>query len=146
MKILLLLAVLSVVLISCKLDNVCGECFTPPQEFNFDFIDKNTSENLFLNETFSEDDIIIKDESNNEIEFQLINYNGSYILSLNKIGWELDPKTYTIKLSPEVSVVFELDMDSKSENCCTFFIVKEFNLQTFEYTELTTTRIIQVKI
>ena len=101
----------------------------------------------FLNmKNFSEDDIIIKDESNNEIEFQLINYNGSYILSLNKIGWELDPKTYTIKLSPEVSVVFELDMDSKSENCCTFFIVKEFNLQTFEYTELTTTRIIQVKI
>lgn len=143
---ILLLAVLSVVLISCELDNDCGECFTPPQEFNFDFIDKNTSENLFLNETFSEDGIIIKDESNNEIEFQLVNYNGSYILSLNKIGWELDPKTYTIKLSPEVSVVFELDMDRKSENCCTFFIVKEFNLHTYEYTELTTTRIIQVKI
>ena len=143
----LLLAVLSVVLISCKLDNDCGDCFTPPRQFNFDFIDKDTSENLFLNETFSEDDISIKDESNNEIEFQFINYNDSHvILSLNNIGWELDPKTYTIKLSPEVSVVFELDMDSKRENCCTFFIVKEFNLQTFEYTELTTTRIIQVKI
>lgn len=143
---ILLLAVLSVVLISCELDNDCGECFTPPQEFKFDFIDKDTSENLFLNETFNKDDIIIIDESNNEIDFQIINYNGSYILSLNKIGWELDPKTYTIKLSPVVSVVFELDMDSKSENCCTFFIVKEFNLHTFEYRELTTTRIIQVKI
>jgi hypothetical protein len=142
----LLSAVLSVVLISCSLDNDCGECFTPPQEFNFDFIDKNTSENLFFNETFSEDDITIKDESNNEIDFQIINYNGRSILSLNKIGWELDPKTYTIKLSPEVSVVFELDMDRKSENCCTFFIVKEFNVQSFEYTVLTTTRIIQVKI
>jgi len=146
LKLFLLLTVLSVVLISCKIDNDCGECFSPPQQFNFEFIDKDTSENLFVNDTFSENDIIIKDESNHEIEFQLINFNGSTILLLNEIGWELDPKTYTIELSPKVSVVFELDMDSKSENCCTFFIIKKFSLQTYEYTELPTTRIIQVKI
>lgn len=138
--------VIAIILSSCDLNNDCGDCFTPPRQFNFDFIDKDTSENLFVNETFSEDDIIIKDESNNEIEFQLINYNDSYILSLNEIGWELDPKTYTIELSPEVSVVFELDMDSNSDNCCTYFLVKEFDIQDFEYTESPSTGIIQVKI
>ena len=96
MKNLLLFIVLTTV-VSCNLSDDCGECFTPPRQFNFEFID-------------------------------------------------LDPKVYTVKLSDEVSVIFDLDMEHISEDCCSYFIVETFNIEAYEYIESTLDGIIQVKI
>jgi len=147
MKKILVLVVASLTLISCDLDNNdCGDCLTPPRQFNFDFADKDTDENLFINDTFEEDDLKVYDENDEEIEFQLVPYNDRKILVLNTIGWELDPKTYTVELSDDVLVIFDLDMDKIQGECCTYFEVKNFSLPDYEYAESPSTGIIQVKI
>lgn len=147
MKKILVLVVASLTLISCDLDNNdCGDCLTPPRQFNFDFADKDTNENLFINDTFEEDDLKVYDENDEEIEFQLVPYNDRKILVLNTIGWELDPKTYTVELSDDVLVIFDLDMDKIQGECCTYFEVKNFYLPDYEYVESPSTGIIQVKI
>ena len=146
MRRFLVLVVIFLTVVSCDLKDDCGECFTPPRQFNFEFVDKVTEENLFVNNTFDKDAIVVIDENDDDVSFQIIFYNEKYILSLSEIGWELDPKVYTVKLSDEVSVIFELDMDNISANCCSYFAVEAFNLQTYEYTESTVTGIIEVKI
>ncbi|MEX1382053.1 hypothetical protein [Lutibacter sp.] len=146
MKRVLQLILVLFLAISCDLKDDCGECFTPPRQFNFDLVDAITLENLFLNETFSEEELNVYDETGGEVEFKLVFHRERYILSLSKIGWELEPKTYTIELSPEISVIFELDMDQVTSDCCTYFEVKEFNVIDYEYEELLPTGIIQIKI
>ena len=146
MRRFLVLVVIFLTVVSCDLKDDCGECFTPPRQFNFEFVDKVTEGNLFVNNTFDKDAIVVIDENDDDVSFQIIFYNEKYILSLSEIGLELDPKVYTVKLSDEVSVIFELDMDNISTNCCSYFAVEAFNLQTYEYTESTVTGIIEVKI
>ncbi len=141
-----LLLLILIFTISCNLSNDCGECFTPPRQFNFDFVDKDTEENLFVNDTFDKDAVTVFDENDEDVNFQMVFYNEKYILSIAEIGWNTEPKTYTIKLSDDVLIVFELDMSTVSSDCCTYFEVENFTLQTYEYTESPTTGIIQVKI
>lgn len=145
MKRTLQLIVVLFLTISCDLNDTV-DCFTPPRQFNFDLVDATTLDNLFLNDTFTEGAIKVYDESDNEIAFELIYYNESYILSLSEIGWNLDPKTYTIELSPDVSVVFQLDMDQVSSDSCTYFEVTAFDVVDYEYEELLPSGIIQIKI
>jgi NAD kinase len=146
MKKNLVLILVLIFTISCNINNDCGECFTPPRQFNFDFVDKDTQENLFVNDTFEMETITVVDENNDNVNFQIVFYNDSYILSLSEIGWNTNPKVYTINLNDSLSVIFELDMKSVQSECCTFFEVESFNLQTYNYTESSTTGIIQVEI
>lgn len=146
MKIKLVLVVIYLIVVSCNIDNNCGECIVPPRQFNFDFIDKVTEENLFINDTFDPDYLNVIDENGDDVVFQLVNYNERYILSLSEIGWVLDPKVYTVKLSEDISVIFELDMDKIQGDCCSYYDINEFTLQTYEFSESPTNGIIQVKI
>ncbi len=146
MKRILQLIVVLFLAISCNLKDDCGECFTPPPQFNFDIVDAITGENLFLNETFAEEAVRVYDELGSEVEFKLVFHRERYILSLSEIGWELDPKIYTIELSTNIKVSFILDMDQASSDCCTYFEVKEFKVLDYEYEELLPTGIIQIKI
>jgi len=145
MKKTLLLITILVSTISCDLgDDV--NCFTPPPQFNFDLVDATTLENLFLNDAFTEETLKVYDETDTEVNYELVLYNEKYILSLSEIGWELEPKTYTIELSPEVSVVFQLDMDKVTSDSCTYFEVETFEIEDYENEPDTSTGIIQVKI
>lgn len=146
MKRTLQLIVVLLLATSCKLSSDDVECFTPPRQFNFDLVDATSLENLFSNETFTDSAIKVYDETDEEVEFRLVFHDGRYILSLGNIGWELEPKTYTIELSPETSVVFKLDVDQITSNGCTYFEVKEFEVIDYEYEELLPSGIIQVKI
>ena len=146
MKKTLLLVVVLFLTLSCNLKDDCGECFSPPRQFNFDLVDATTLENLFSNETFAEDSLKVFDEFGEEVTFQLVIYNERYILSLSEIGWEVESKIYTIELSSEISVIFELDMDQVASDCCTCYEVKVFNVLDYEYDELLPSGIIQIKI
>jgi hypothetical protein len=131
--------------ISCELKND-DLCFTPPRQFNFDIVNASTLENLFLNETFTEEALKVYDETGEDVEFKLVFHRDRYILSLSEIGWKLEPKTYTIELSPEVLVVFNLSIEQQTSNGCTYFEVKEFKVIDYEYEELLPSGIIQIKI
>lgn len=82
--IILVFVVLSIT--SCK---KCGECFTPPSPFLFEFIDKTTNENLFTNGTYQPNQIdVINTIDNEELEFAFIVENDVNILQINSIGWK----------------------------------------------------------
>ena len=146
MKRSLQLIVLLLLAISCHSKDDCGDCFTPPPQLNFDIVDAITGETLFLNETLTAESLRVYDELGAKVEFELVFQRERYIISLNEIGWELESKIYTIELSPDIKVFFELDMDQVSSDCYTYFEVKEFNVLDYEYEELVPTGIIQIKI
>lgn len=146
MKRILCLLVLFFTIISCELKNDCGECFTPPRQFSFEFVDKDSGDDLFEIGEFNKNDLKIYDESNANIDFEFMNFENRNVLVLNSIGWELEPKIYSIELNDDITVVFELDMNAVSEDCCSFFEVKKFEIQSFEYIETTSHGIIQIKI
>ena len=146
MKKVYLLLGLVLVVSSCDISSDCGDCFIPPRDFNFEFVDAESLENLFDIEVFDIENFKVTDEDNADVSFNLFMYNERTIFSLSAIGWELEPKTYTIELSPTVSVIVQLDMDKDISQCCTYLVVKEFSIQNYEYSELPTTGIIQVKI
>ncbi|WP_111708444.1 hypothetical protein [Lutibacter citreus] len=146
MKNITIITVFLLTLVSCDLKDDCGACFTPPRQFNFEFSDKDSGEDLFDNGTFNIDDVKITDEEDKNVTFEVVLYNDSFIVSINSIGWELEPKTYTIQLNDDTPIVFDLDMNTASDNCCSYFEVENFELYDYEYSESNTTGIIQVKI
>ena len=64
-RINLLLFTLIIILQSCNNDDNCDQdCFTPPNTFLFEVVDKTSGENLFTNKTYNPEDIIITDSLN----------------------------------------------------------------------------------
>ncbi|MFD1293040.1 hypothetical protein ACFQ5N_04240 [Lutibacter holmesii] len=133
--------------LGCK-NNECEgiACFSPPPNFSFELVDKATGENLFTNETLNSNDIKVVDEENNAVSYSFISENNYNILSLNEIGWNLDPHTYTITVGDLVEFTLELDMEEKYENCCTFFKTETFQLSGYEYEQSNTTDIYTIQI
>ncbi|HEY9168133.1 MAG TPA: hypothetical protein VIN72_01445 [Lutibacter sp.] len=146
MKTKIILFALIIGLTSCDINNDCGECFSPPRAFNFVFIDKDSSQDLFNNGTFKVEGLSVTNQKDETINFKIIKYQDQTILSFNSIGWVLEPSVYTIELSPEVSVIMNVDMDKITDDCCTYFEVKEFEILNYEYSESTSTGIIQIEI
>lgn len=146
MKKVYLLLSLFLVLSSCNISSDCGDCILPPRDFNFEFVDAVTLQNLFDSEVFDIENFKVTDENNTDINFNVFRYNERTIFSLRAIGYELEPKIYTIELSPEVSVIVQLDMDKNSDGCCISYDVEEFSIQNYEYSVISITGIIQVKI
>lgn len=133
--------------LGCKINECDGiACFTPPQPFSFELVDKATGENLFTNGTLKSEDIQVLNENDEKISFQFISENDYNVLSLNEIGWDLDPHTYTITVGTTVEFYLELDMEEKHENCCTFFKTETFQLSGYDYEQSNTTDIYTIKI
>lgn len=146
MKTKFILFVLIIGLTSCDVNSDCGDCFTPPREFNFVFVDKVSSQDLFENGTFNVGDITVTNQEDETINFKIIKYQNQTILSLNLIGCVLEQSEYTIELSTEVSAIINVDMDKITGDCCTYFEVKEFEILNYEYSESSSTGIFKIEI
>lgn len=121
-------------------------CFTPPPIFAFELVDKITSENLFTNGTLSSSDIEIVDEENKKVKYEFIDRDNLNIINILEIGWDLGFHTYTISVGDDVRFNLELEMEQKSENCCTFFKTTQFNITNYTYIKSNTTDVYQVQI
>lgn len=124
----------------------CGECFSPPPTFRFEFVDKTSGENLFANKILKIEDVEVYDENEEKVEFQLITENNINILDLGYIGWAEGPKSYTIELSDDISVHITLNMKEKHSECCTYFEVLEFSVLEYDYEKLNNSGFIIVKL
>ena len=134
-------------ILGCKI-NDCDDiaCFTPPPDFTFELIDKTTGENLFTNETLKSENIQVLNEKGEKISFQFISEKELNVFSLNEIGWDLDPHLYTITVDTSVEFTLELDMEEKSENCCTFFKTETFQISGYTYEQSDSSDIYSIKI
>lgn len=135
MRILKLKLVLFLIIFqSCNNDN-CGECFTPPQSFSFEIVDKISGENLFTNGTFNSNEITITDNLNNDepIDFSFISENDINIIHINSIGWETETVNLKIRIADNHIFDFYVDAERKIEDCCSYTNYNEIMVLNFEF-------------
>lgn len=122
-----------ILLAGCKDDCDGKLCFTPPEPFLFDLVNKDTGENVFLNGAFKKSDIEIMDIDNGDIiEYDFIDDIG--VFQVGKIGWETGRTNYAIKLSDETVFTFHVDAERLAGDCCSYtrYNVIEFKGAEFE--------------
>lgn len=117
---------------SCSKD--CEECFTPPQRFLFELVDKNTGENLFTNGTFEPQQIKVKNTlTNKPYDFDFITENNFNVIAIAGIGWQTELVNLEFRISD--NPIFELLVDAKrkSEDCCTFTSYDKIEIKNAEF-------------
>lgn len=122
------------------------DCFTPPQEFAFNIVDKATGENVFATGEFTREDVDVYNANDQWTKHQFNSYGDTNLLILPEIGWTLERTAYTIHLSDQDSINFVLDMEERHDNCCTFFRKTEFGVTNHDWTEIDSTGVIRVEI
>ncbi|MTH14538.1 hypothetical protein [Flavobacterium sp. LC2016-01] len=99
----------------CAGENI--DCTTPPNEFVFQFIDKNTGEDLLSNGKYDPKTAIIVTDLNTANIIRTVNIiNGnSYYVSIRDIGWQTEKINYVIAFFQGKSI-FELKVDAERIN------------------------------
>lgn len=121
-------------------------CFTPPPPFEFEIVDKQTKENLFTNETFSEGQVTIESHGDKAVAYSFISESNRNTIKLNEIGRETEKIHYTINIADEVIFDLKIDAERKSEDCCTFTEIHSLKIESIEYIVDTTTEIITILV
>ncbi|WP_373055582.1 hypothetical protein [Zunongwangia sp. H14] len=122
-------------------------CFTPPEAFEFEFIDAISGENLFTNGTFQEEDIAITNQYDNlNVEVDFISENEYNILQIGSIGWETENADYLIEIGEEVSFHLLVDADRVTEDCCSFTRINSVEIEGAEYERQEETGIYQILV
>ena len=147
-KITTLLLLILLVQTSCDKLEKCKDilCTTPPPTFIFQFIDKDNGENLFTNNTFDINNVNVTDENNKKVDFELMTEDDINVLNLKTVGWDLESKSYTIKLNETTSVNFDLKVNQKHSECCSYYEVETFVVHNYEYERENTHGFIIVKM
>ena len=133
-KINLILILFTLIFQSCNNDD-CGECFTPPQSFQFEIVDKNSGENLFTNGTYDSGNIEITDNLNDNepIEFTFISENNINLIQIGSIGWETEIVNLKIDISDNHIFDFYVDAERKMGECCSYTEYNEITIGESEF-------------
>ena len=142
-----LLLVLSLGLQGCTSD--CeNSCFTPPQSFQFELVDRSSDENLFTNDTFDPQEISITDElnSNSSVEFTFISENELNLIQISSIGWKSEMVDLRIEVSSEYIFNFYVDAERKSGDCCEFTEYNDITIKNSDFDLDTETGIYKILV
>ena len=132
-KFLLILVVFN--LLGCN-DEECNEsCFTPPNNFAFEIIDKTSGENLFTNETYNPADISITDALNNNesVAFNFISENNLNLIQVGSIGWETEIVDLKFEIADDRIFNLYIDAERLDGDCCSFTRYNEITISEAEY-------------
>lgn len=143
-KFISLLLVSIVGFTSCSLDDEQRDCITGPVGFNVEFVDSETGENLYRNNTFQTAQLRITDEDNKPVAYRFINEQDKTFIQVN-LGFETGEKIVTMQLDDETAVDFELTLSLLQESCKTYYI-SDLEVPEYGYEESGTTGIITVKL
>jgi hypothetical protein len=136
MKILIKTSLLFLFFAICACDDIFKsvDCFTPPEGFTFEVVDKTTGENLFTNGTYKSDQIVVTDlATNTKVPFTFISENGINIFGIQNIGWKTEKVNYTITIQGKS--IFELYVDANRSNSdeCSHTVYKQILIKNAEY-------------
>ncbi|TXE10754.1 hypothetical protein ES711_02270 [Gelidibacter salicanalis] len=132
-KLNLALILLVVFFQSCNSDD-CGDCFTPPENFRFELVDKSSRENVFSNGTFNQNQIKITNMLNNSpAEFKFISENEINLIQINGIGFQTETIRLQIDLGNTPVFNFYVDAERKKEDCCSFTEFKDINITNSDF-------------
>lgn len=129
-KSLSVLIMLSIIFQAC--DN-CGECFTPPQSFQFEIVGKANGENLFTNGTFSPNDIEMTDVLNKPFGFSFVSENNINLIQPDLIGFKTEIVNLKIEISGKHIFDFYVDAESKTSDCCSYTEYNEISVRNSEF-------------
>ena len=151
MKRISVLLVLISIFQSCN-DDSCNDqlCFTPPESFVFEIVDKTSGENVFTNGTYDPGDISITNimNDNDPVEFTFISENNFNLIQIGSIGWETEIVNLKIDIADDHIFNLYVDAERKMEACCAYTEYHEITVggsefkidsQTGIYTILTST-------
>lgn len=132
----LVLLILITILQSCN-DDTCNDelCFTPPESFLFEIVDKTSGENVFTNGTYDPGDISITDALNNNdpVEFTFISENNMNLIQIGPIGWETEIVNLKIDIAEDHIFNLYVDAERKMEACCNFTEYNEITVGDSEF-------------
>lgn len=131
---------------SCQKWFECDDCFTPPPQFLIEFVDKNSGENLYSIGTYDFDSFEINGSDNEDVSWSFVSENNMNLVDISDIGWILGFHTYTLQLSAEQSVMIDIDMARKTNDCCTYFQVNKFDVRYYDFNQSNTTGIITIEL
>ena len=113
----------------CNLD-----CFTPPNPFLFELVDKTSGENLFSNGTYRAEDITVVDRLTGQgLEFGFISEKEQNIIAIHSIGWETEVVDALVSHGADDIFTLFVDAERLSENCCSFTRYKDIRIGIAEY-------------
>ena len=133
-KTYLLLTILIAFIQGCKDNNDCNElCFTPPENFQFEIVDKTSGENLFTNGTYNVQDIIVTNVMDNSpVEFTFISENDMNLIQIGSIGFKTEIVNLKVDISGNYIFSFYVDAERK-EGCCSYTLYKEISISEAEF-------------
>lgn len=133
-KFYLILVVIALILQSCN-DDCNQECFTPPQSFSFELVDKTTGENLFTNGTYAAENIEIIDVLNVDepVTFTFVSEDDINIIDIGSIGWETEIVNLKISVSEIHIFDFKVDAERKDGDCCSFTAYNDIAVTASEF-------------
>ena len=133
-KINLILLLFTIIFQSCDNDD-CGECFTPPESFTFEIVDKTTGENLFSNGTYESGNIKITDylNDNEPVEFTFISKNNINMIEIGSIGWKTEIVNLKIEILDNHIFDFYVDVERKMGDCCSYTDYNEITIRESEF-------------
>jgi len=145
-KINLILILFTIILQSCNNDD-CGECFTPPESFRFEIVDKTSGENLFTNGTYEPEQIQITNTLNNSPEeFTFITENNINLIQINSIGWETEIVNLKFDISDNHIFDLYVNAERKMGDCCSYTEYSEIAIGESEFELDTQTGIYKILI
>jgi hypothetical protein len=146
-KINLILVLFTIILQGCNNDD-CGSCFTPPQSFRFEIVDKTSGKNLFTNGTFAPENLEITDNLNNNetIEFSFISENDINLIQIGSIGWETETVNLKISISDNHIFNFYVDAERKTADCCNYTEYNQITITNSEFELDTQTEIYKILV
>jgi hypothetical protein len=144
-KINLIIILFILIFQSCNNDD-CGECFTPPESFNFEIVDKTSGENLFTNGTYNSEGIsIINTLNNNEsVEFTFISEDNINLIQVGSIGWQTEIVNLNISISDNHIFDFYVDAVRKTREYCNYTEYNEITITDSEFELNTQTGIYKI--
>jgi len=143
-KIVLGLIVLAAITSCNKCKNY--DCFTPPQEFIFQFVDSVSGADLYSSGLLDTTLFDARDEENHKVLYQLQKVDSSVFFVFYSIGWNTGLHSYSLNLDSSKTVILNLNMEQRYDNCCTFYHRNHFSLKPYSWSESSSTGIFTVAI
>ena len=107
---------------------------TLPEYVNFQFVDFDTRENLFDNDTYDSESLeIIRLNNSDNVDFQFNNEpaaKGSYIMIFED---KLGSHSYKITASPDLEVIVSIEVSESDSKKCNYFELGEVFVLDYDY-------------
>lgn len=123
----------ALILQSCGKGDNCGECFSPPEPFVFELVDKEAGENLFTNGTFDSSDIqVVNAQGTRSYSFNFIDEDDNNLISIGSLGWETENVSVLIYVGETEILSLTVDAERLNENCCSFTRYNKISIENAE--------------